>query len=377
MHRIWPLVLTCAVLLPTVARSKTIDVDMSVAPAIAPSANKASAVIKADAVALQRLFRSLHQEARAGRVEARLAGTIASELLGRGFEVAFGSDGTEVVATLSNGPGPVLIYRADTGSDVVVASQPLARDIAAAEVPPLTAAAGGSPGDVGALPSQPRSAQQVGITWMLGMARALTALRDEWTGTLVLISQPTRLLGSTPTLRRSGAEERLVPRADMVLALRAASTPLGSILSVRGQRRGGSDTADVVMSRIGVYEAPRHAERVASLAASTTRLYGLPENAFFGYLLVGIAPRSTAEIDPTEGDLAEGEPAEHDGAALDPALLEPGVLEPGSSDAEVDLAAIPLGTRLATVAVLELLDKTSPHRKKAAPSGRGWTLHPY
>jgi len=347
MRRIWPLVLTCGVLLltpslPRAARAKTIEIDMSVPPSVAPNASKADAVIAADAGALQRLFRALHEDSRAGRVEARVAGAIASELVGRGFEVSFGADGTEVVATLRNGPGPVLLYRTDSGRDVLV--------------PPEQQPPGGAGGE-GVLTNPHRCGHDAGITWMLGMARALATLRDDWSGTLVVVSQPTRLLGSVPSLKKVGAEERIVPKADMVLAMSAAPSPLGSILSVRGQRRTGSDTAEVVMSRIGAYEDPRHAERVASLAAATTRLYGLPQDAIFGYLLVGIARRELEELDADIG---------------------PTELDPAGAVYEIDPAAIPLGTKLATVAVLELLDKASPARsQRPAASGRGWTLHHY
>lgn len=122
------------------------------------------------------------------------------------------------------------------------------------------------------------------------------------------------------------------------------------------------------MSRIGAYEAPRHAERVASLAASTTRLYGLPENAIFGYLLVGIARRELGEVSGPELDATE----------LDAAELGAAALEPDATASEIDPGAIPLGTKLATVAVLELLDKTNPAgSQRPAASGRGWTLHHY
>jgi hypothetical protein len=338
-----------ALLLPRVARSKTVEIDMSVPPSVTSSASKAGAAIAADAGALQRLYRALHDDSRAGHIEARVAGTIASELLARGFEVAFGADGTEVVATMGNGPGPVLLYRTDTGRDVLAASTPQPA---------------GSRASDGARARRHRCGHDAGITWMLGMARALAVLRDEWAGTLVLVSQPTRLLGGVPSLTKPGGDARRIPKADMVLAMSAAPSPLGSVLSVRGQRRAGSDAADVVVSRIGAYEAPRHAERVASLVASTARLYGLPDSAMFGYLLVGIAPRELGELDAAD--------AEIEAAELDAAATGPG------ATSELDPGAIPLGTQLATVVVLELLDKERAARgKRPAVPGRGWTLHHY
>jgi hippurate hydrolase len=156
---------------------------MSVAPAVARSAAQAAAAIGADAARLQRLFRTLHEEMRGGRAAARVAGTIARELQEHGFEVSSSREGTEVIATLRNGPGPTLIYRTDTGSETFEQA---------------SASAGTADHGCG---------HDASIAWMLGMASALVTLRDEWRGTLVLVSQPTRLLrGGMPAAAHAGAE---------------------------------------------------------------------------------------------------------------------------------------------------------------------------
>ena len=333
-----------AVSLPATALSKTVEVETSTTPpAVGPSASKANAVISADAAWLSRIFRELHDDMQNGRIEARVAGAVAAELTGWGFEVTFGADGTEVVAILHNGAGPTLLYRTDTGSDRSVEPRRSRRDA--------------SPGLEAQDPH--RCGHDADVTWMLGMAKAMVTLRDEWAGTLVLVSQPTRLLrNGDPTFKDRGPDTQRLPRADMVLALSAAGSPIGSILSVRGQRRAGSETADLVLSRIGIYDAPRFADTVSQLAASTTRLYGLPEGAIFGYLLVGVANRQLGE------DLA----SDLDATAFDAQAGADGL----------DLAAIPLGTKLATVAVLELLKKTRSSESERPPgAGREWTLHDY
>jgi hypothetical protein len=335
----------CAALVPAVVHSKTMEVDVSEAPLpVAPNLNRVNTVISADAAWLLRVFRELHDDSQVGRIEARFAGTIASELVGRGFEIAFGADGTEVVATLHNGPGPTLVYRADTGSDVMPALERRSHaSQASSSLPPQPAHGCGN---------------DASVAWMLGMAKALVTLREQWAGTLVLASQPTRLLrNGEPNLERPGSAGRRMPKADMVLALSAAPSPLGSILSIRGQRRAGAEAAEFAVSRTGVYEDPQNVDQVTQLAASTTRLYGLPEDALFGYLLVGIATRELGELT-----------SELDAAGFD--ATDPSV--------GIDLAAIPLGAKLATVAVLELLDKATPPRRDgpAAPA-REWTRHNY
>lgn len=338
------------------AHAKKVDVQVSPTPlAIGPSADKANTAIGGDTPRLLRLFRELHEQTQWGRIEAQLAGAIASELAALKFDVAFGADGTEVVATLHNGPGPTLIYRAETGGDRITLPGPMARARHLALAPSTH--------------NTHHCGFDANVTWMLGMAKAVTALRTEWSGTLVLVSQPTRLLGaSEPVIDRNDSGRR-VPKPDIVLALSATPAPLGSILSIRGQHRPGADTADVAMGRTGAYEAPQRLEQVTRLATSTTNRFGLPDDGFFGYLLVGI--ESGEQPAGSESD-QRPDPGDTDGSELDPSALAE------ADGAGLDLAAIPLGTKLATVAVLELLAKAKPVRqKKHSAPALEWTEHNY
>ena len=300
--------------------------------------SKVQSAVGADTSRLRRLFGELHQDTLVGRVEALRATVIGNELLALGLDVEFGADGTEVIATLRHGPGPTLLYRADTGANIDPTPARSRRAGARASEPP----------------SEHRCAYDAQVVWMLGMVKALVSLPSEWEGTLVLVAQPTRLLVQGGPTSRASSGARELPRPELVLAVSAGPAPVGSVLAVRGSRPSGATQVGVTLSRFGVYNVPEYLDQVSRLAAGMTQHYGLPDGAAFGYLLVGVA-------EPT---LAASSPAQFDAAAFYD-LIGP---------ARADFAAIPLGAKLAAVAVLELLKKqpVAPDR-----NGSGWTPHNY
>lgn len=344
MRGLFNSVMVCALLAPATAHTKTVEVATSAAPLPASaSVSKASAAINADSARLLTLYRELHATPAEGRAAALKAATVAASLAGHGFEVRVGLNGTRVVATLRNGAGPTLIYRADAGPDVDAA--PARR----AKRPKRSAAPAELPAGV-----ERGSAADANLTWMLGMAKAVAGLRADWAGTLVLVSEATRQGDAADPASSEGAQPTLaLPAPDVVLAFGASSAPLGSMLGVRGRRRLGTDSIDISIHRFGVYEATPYQNSGRELAAATIRRYGVPDDAVFGYVLVGIADQNQVSDAP---DVLESAPFGED-------ELVP-----------LDRAAIPLGAKVATVAVLELLDKPKLRPRDAAGQ---WTLHHY
>lgn len=341
MRGLFRWMMVCAALAPAAGSAKTIEATPSAATSKAPpSVSKANAAINAESPRLLQLFRELRAQPRGGRVAARKAATVAAELASCGFAVQLGREGTRVVATLRNGAGPTLVYRADAGPDDTAATpRPAKRPSPPAELAPSGERS--YPGDAN-------------VAWLLGMAKVVSALRADWGGTLVLVSEAARrgdeqepdadeLAESTPEL----------PAPDVVLAFGASSAPFGSMLGVRGRRRLGTDSVDISVHRFGVYESTPYLNSGRDLAAATIRRYGVPGDAVFGYVLVGIADKSQVSDAPS---VLESAPFGEE----DPVPL--------------DLAAIPLGAKVASVAVLELLAKARPRARSAAGQ---WTLHQY
>jgi hypothetical protein len=336
----------CIALISAVAQTKTIEIRASPARLrSSTSALRANAAIAADSRRLVRLFRHLQDGVQGGLTETRIASTVARELAALGFELRAGTDATMLVAILRNGPGPVLVYRTHTGASVeALAAGRSQRDSAEQESSSRRAPMAAR-----------RFGREANVAWLLGMAKAVVAMRAEWAGTLLLMSQPEQQIGNAePSFTNKRRAPGGLPVPDMIITFAASAAPLGSMLSVRAMARPGSDAVDVAMSRTGVYEMPRYLDSTVRGAAAAIRRSRLPEDVAFGYVLLGIGDRKLS-----------GEAPE----AFEPEPWDEGLAVP------VDLAAIALGAEVATAAVLELLRKPSPRGTRA--DSPGWTPHHY
>ena len=78
-----------------------------------------STLVDADADRLIAIFKDIHQNPELGFMETRTARIVASELETLGYEVKTGIGGTGVVGFLRNGPGPVVMWRADMDANAI------------------------------------------------------------------------------------------------------------------------------------------------------------------------------------------------------------------------------------------------------------------
>jgi hypothetical protein len=346
------LVAVAGVCISVEAPCKTLEAAVAQEPEL-PDATltEVRSAVGSDTPRLRRLFSQLHADTQVGHVEALRAGVIANELLALGLDVEFGADGTEVIAALRHGAGPTLLYRVDTGADLGVTEHGIPMVSSAHPPAPSQPPPSAEP----AAATEHRCGDDAQVVWLLGMVRALVALRSEWSGTLLVVAQPTRhLMEGGPTLEVSAdGSSRHLPRADLVIALTAGTAPVGSVLALRGRRAVQNERLGVTASRYGVYGSPAYVDDVSELASWTLQLYGLPEAAAFGYVVVGVTPQSLAASMPDEFDSAS--------------FFE------RTRPAEVDFAAIPLGAKLAATAVLDLLKKPASGVRK----GASWAPHPY
>src|SRR5213075_3384936 len=85
---------------------------MTVTTSPAPAATLADA-IRADMPQLMTLYRDMHANPELSMEEVRTPAKLAPEMRKLGFEVTEHVGKTGVVAVMKNGPGPVLLIRAD------------------------------------------------------------------------------------------------------------------------------------------------------------------------------------------------------------------------------------------------------------------------
>ncbi|OKH97794.1 amidohydrolase [Streptomyces sp. CB02923] len=125
---------------------------------------------------LESLYEDLHRHPELGFQETRTAAEAARRLTSYGYEVSTGIGRTGVVGVLRNGPGPVVLLRADMDALPVTERSTLPY---ASAVPGVMHACG----------------HDVHVTCLAGAADLLAAGREHWSGTLVVLFQPAEEVG--------------------------------------------------------------------------------------------------------------------------------------------------------------------------------------
>ena len=218
------------------------------------SANAAalSEAIKADMPQLMTLYRDLHANPELSMQEVRTPAKLAPEMRKLGFKVTEKVGKTGVVAVLENGPGPVLLIRADMDA-LPVAEQtglPFASKVRA------TSAAGVEFGVMHAC------GHDTHMTSWIGTARRLAAMKDQWSGTLVMILQPGEETSEGARAMLADGLFKRFPKPTHALAFHdSASLPAGTIGYTPGPSFANVDTVDVKVRGVGGHGAVPHATK--------------------------------------------------------------------------------------------------------------------
>ena len=235
MRYLLPLILTALVAGPSVSRAADL-----------------AEAIQADYDAhLGVLFDHFHRNPELSLVEFETAARMAAELREAGFEVTEGVGGTGVIAMMENGPGPMVMMRADMDGLPVEEKSGLENASKATQQDPIT-------GDM--VPVMHACGHDVHITSLVGTARQMAARRGDWSGTLMLLVQPAeeRVLGA-----RMMKDDRLWERfgqPDYALAFHVASEfEAGKINVSEGSPYAGADTVDIIIHGVGAHGASPHA----------------------------------------------------------------------------------------------------------------------
>ncbi|HRH66662.1 MAG TPA: amidohydrolase, partial [Bacteroidia bacterium] len=113
------------------------------------------------------------------------------------------------------------------------------------------------------------------VTWMLGVAKIMMALKNEWKGTLVFLAQPAEeLLTGAQAMVDDSMYEKGVPVPDYLVGLHTTTLPLKSINNGIGVRMSGSDQLDVTFYGIGGHGArPEDAKDPIVMACNAVMQY--------------------------------------------------------------------------------------------------------
>jgi amidohydrolase len=201
------------------------------------------------------LYLDLHAHPELSGAERRTAAQLASWLERDGLSVASGIGGHGVLGTLRNGPGPVVMLRAELDALPVEEQTGLPY---ASGVPGVMHACG----------------HDLHLAAVAGAARLLAIGRRHWRGTLLVVGQPAEeTLAGARAMLDDGLFERF-DRPDVVLAQHAAPLPAGMLAHGAGPMTAGSTTVEVVIHGRGGHAATPHlgVDPIVAAAATVLRL---------------------------------------------------------------------------------------------------------
>jgi amidohydrolase len=198
---------------------------------------------------LAALFTHFHQHPELSHMETQTAKRLAKELRSAGFQVTEGVGKTGIVALLKNGPGPLVMMRADMDglpveekSGLEYASKAMQKDWDGNQVHVMHACG-----------------HDVHITSLVGTARRMAAMKDKWSGTLMLVGQPAEeRVGGAKGMMQDNIWGRF-GQPDYALAFHVSSEiEAGKIVAVEGSPYSGVDSVDIIIHGVGAHGASPH-----------------------------------------------------------------------------------------------------------------------
>jgi hippurate hydrolase len=228
-----------------------------------------AAAVAADYPYVFELYKYFHQNPELSFKEKESAKRLAAELKALGFEVTTGVGdqwvkakaiadagrlhegvaGHGVVAVMRNGEGPTLMMRADMDAlplaektGLSYASKIQSSDYKGQEAPVMHACAHDSH-----------------MAILIGAARRLVAMKEQWKGTLVLIGQPAEEIGLGALAMLEDGLYRRFPKPDFVIAEHTSGwDPAGAVTYTPGFTLANVDSVDIKVKGVGTHGSAPH-----------------------------------------------------------------------------------------------------------------------
>jgi hippurate hydrolase len=215
--------------------------------------------LNANYPAIETLYQDLHRNPELGFDEHKTAAKLAELAKKLGFEVTTGVGGTGVVAILKNGPGPVVMLRTEMDAlpvqektGLAFASKASGKN-AAGEPTPVMHACG----------------HDLHMSAWYGTAKLMADNRKAWSGTLMLVGQPSEeTVHGAEAMLKDGLFKRF-PKPDYALSFHDDATmPSGTIMYHAGPFRASSDVVNITVFGQGGHGAVPHEARDPIVIAS-------------------------------------------------------------------------------------------------------------
>ncbi len=218
------------------------------------------ALIDRDIASLVTTYKALHAAPELSHYEEKTATFFAAQLRAMGYTVTehVGKyerpewTGYGVVAVLKNGAGPTVLLRTeldalpvDEKTGLPYASKVKMKNDAGQEVSVMHACG-----------------HDIHITNMIGTAKILSELKNQWQGTLVILGQPAEeVVDGARSILRDGLYERF-PKPDYVIALHdSADLEAGKVGYTPGYAMASSTSVDIKIRGLGGHGARPEASK--------------------------------------------------------------------------------------------------------------------
>lgn len=198
---------------------------------------------------LKPLFEHFHQNPELSYMEFNTSTRLAKELRAAGFDVTEGVAKTGIVAMLKNGPGPLVMLRADMDGLPLEEKSGL----------PYASKAQQKDPDGKLQNVMHACGHDVHITSLIGTAVQMAARRNAWSGTLMLVGQPAEeRVGGALAMMKDNIWKRF-GQPQYALAFHVDSeTEAGKIIADEGSPYSGVDTVEILVHGIGTHGAYPH-----------------------------------------------------------------------------------------------------------------------
>ena len=215
--------------------------------------------IRGDMPQLMALYRDMHANPELSMQEVRTPAKLAPEMRKLGFDVTEHVGKSGLVAVLRNGPGPVLMLRADMDALPVKEQTGL----------PFASKAVGKLPDGTETPVMHACGHDTHIASWLGTARRLVAMKDQWSGTLVMNLQSGEETGEGAKAMLGDGLYTRFPKPNYVLAFHdSAILPAGAIGLTPGYTTASVDNVDILVRGVGGHGATPQATKDPIVLAS-------------------------------------------------------------------------------------------------------------
>lgn len=215
------------------------------------------------------LYKHFHENPELSLMEKETSARYAQELRSLGFnvtenvgddwvrskvkkdvgEVLPGVGGYGVVAVMKNGEGPTVMLRADIDALPLLEKTGL----------PYESKAVGLDHKGNEAPIMHACAHDSHMAIMIGAARQLVAMKDEWSGTLVIIGQPAEELGLGAIAMLEDGLYEDYPKPDYVLATHTSGwDAAGTIAYTSGYALANVDSVDITIKGVGAHGSAPH-----------------------------------------------------------------------------------------------------------------------